>query len=113
MQYHPHAAEEFFEKYSNNTIYKARKTLSWNDELPGAGVFNFHKDLVLTKNGLSKSKWDLPDYFKNVKIGFHRESNWKKGYFQSAGIGQEFVIDANNEIEIWMKNLIRKYANIS
>lgn len=33
----------------NNTLYVSRKRLSWDKNLPGAGVFNFSQNLILTK----------------------------------------------------------------
>jgi hypothetical protein len=106
MKGHPHLEKSFDKK--NNVIYAASEKLSWNEELPGAGVFNFNKKLVLTKHGLSRSKWCLPNFFKEdkIKIGFHNESNWKDGYFQSAMIGQEFVIEENKDVEKWAKDKI-------
>jgi len=108
MKEHPHLEENF--NHSNNFIYVARDHLSWDQNLPGAGVFNFNEELVLTKHGLSRSKWCLPDFFKEdkIKISYHNESSYKDGYFQSAMIGQEFVIQDNEKVENCAKNLIKK-----
>lgn len=106
MKGHPHLSNIFRTK-KNNTIYVAREKLSWDSNLCGAGVFNFDNSLVLTKQGLSPSKWDLPEFFKCAEIGFHSKDNWKDGYFQSADIGQEFVIKDYDKIENWAKNLIQ------
>ncbi len=110
MKYHPH----YEDWRKNNTLYVARDTLSWDNKIPGAGVFKFKKELVLTKNGLSHSKWNLPDFFKNknISISYHSKKSWKpEGYFQSVGRGQEFVITSGDEsnqkrIENWAKQLI-------
>ncbi len=104
MKYHPHANEE---RRSNNTntIYIARDHLSWNEAIPGAGRFMFNDKLVLTKKGLSRSKWDLPDCFKEAEISYHKHP-WKDGYFKSADKGQEFVIKDNEKIEEWARNKI-------
>ena len=101
---HPHLSEEL-RREPNNTIYIAREHLSWNS-MPGAGVFSFRQNLVLTKQGLSRSKWDLPDFFRKAEISHHSETSWKDSYFQSAPIGQEFVIQDNDEVEAWAKELI-------
>ncbi len=108
MDYHPHCREER-DWSKNNTIYVASKKLSFNNNLPGAGVFRFHKDLILTKKGFSKSKWDLPKFFKN-KISCHNEKNWNNDFFQSQSIGQEFVCINDSEIEGWAMNLINNSA---
>jgi len=67
----------------------------------------------LTKKGYSRSKWDLPDFFKNVSISYHSKNSWEKDYFQSAHIGQEFVVEDskseyNTKVENWAKRIINK-----
>jgi hypothetical protein len=112
MKTHPHKCNEKLLKEPNNTIYIARENLSWNNKISGAGVFNFSKKLVLTKIGLSRSKWDLPSFFKNVNISYHTKDSWKEeGYFKSADIGQEFVIEDNEEVTNWAKTLIEENYN--
>ena len=108
MRYHPHTCEHR-RKAKNNTIYIARDTLSWDSKQQGGRMFMFDKRLVLTKEGFSKSRWRLPNIFKKVKISCHTDKNWKpKGYFQTNGIGQEFVVHADKHIENWAKELIWK-----
>lgn len=109
MKSHPHTSPE---RKSNptNTIYVARENLSWNKNLPGAGAFNFHDALVLTKKGFSRSRWDLPLFFKEAEISYHSKNSWKDGYFQSAARGQEFVVKENNNVELWAMRLINDYA---
>jgi hypothetical protein len=104
--YHPHIIQP--RKNLNNTIYMAKEFLSWDSALPGAGFFSFNDSLVLTKPGCSRSKWKLPECFKDrdVVISYHNENSWKDGYFQSNLIGQEFVIDDNQQVEEWAKQLI-------
>ena len=104
MRYHPHTHKRLIEQYKNNTIYIARDKLSWNDNIDGAGTFNYRQELVLTKKGHSRSRWNL-DAIKNVKISYNKNS-WKDNYFQSAPIGQEFVIKDNPTVEKWVKKLI-------
>lgn len=110
LKYHPHAQAIRSERESN-CIYIARETCSWNPSIKGYGVFQFDKDLVLTKEGLSRSKWNLPDIFRNVKMSYHSDESWKDGYFQSAHRGQEFVIEENSAIQHWAKKLIEKHRD--
>jgi hypothetical protein len=105
MAYHPHATGSRLNK-RNNTIYIARDRLSWDSSTPGSGRLMFHDDLVLTKKGLSRSKWSLPYFFEDSEISYHSKNSWKADYFQSAAIGQEFVIKENKTIEEWCKRLI-------
>jgi hypothetical protein len=107
MKGHPHLLN-IFRKKKNNTIYVAREQLSWDSNIHGADIFNFDSSLVLTKQGFSRSKWELPEFFKCAEISFHSKDNWKDGYFQSAYIGQEFVIKDHEKIENWAKNLIKE-----
>ena len=106
INYHPHVSREALRNRDNNTLYIATEKLSFNNKIPGAGTLKFSKNLVLTKDGYSKSRWSLPDFFRNVKISYHDHSSWKEEYFQSAMKGQEFVIEDNMEIENWAKRLI-------
>ena len=106
MDYHPHTDPSRFG--GNNTIYVAKDRLTWQLDMPGAGLLSFTKKQILTKMGYSKSRWNLPPFFKEVKISYHSEKSWKKDYFQSAGRGQEFVIHSNKKIENWVKDILKK-----
>ena len=107
MRGHPHLMKKR-RTSDNNTIYIARETLSWNSDIPGGGVFQFDKSLVLTKEGFPCSRWSLPDFFRSVYITYHSADSWKDEYFQSANIGQEFVIESSKEVENWAKGLTEK-----
>lgn len=106
MDYHPHTDPSRYG--GNNTIYVARDRLTWQPSAPGAGLLNFTEKLILTKERCSKSRWNLPPFFKEVKISYHSEKSWKNGYFQSARRGQEFVIYSNKEIENWVKDILKQ-----
>lgn len=111
LQKHPHASCPERKKNLTNTIYIARDSLTWNKAKPGAGLFKFNDNLVLTKKGFSRSKWELPSFFRKVKISRHTEESWKEEeYFKSVDIGQEFVIEDNEEVENWAKQLIDNYG---
>ena len=108
MAYHPHTDPS---RYGiKNTIYVARDRLTWQPDVPGAGLLNFTEKLILTKKGCLKSRWNLPLFFDEVNISYHSEKSWnrKDGYFQSAKRGQEFVIQSNKKIEGWIKDILRE-----
>lgn len=109
LKYHPHSDQRHLDK-SNNCIYIAKKHCTWNPARKGYGVFNFSEELRLTKKGLSRSKWCLPDIFKNVDITYHTRDSWKDGYFQAAHRGQEFVVNADIAIQNWAIELIERNA---
>jgi|Deesub1362A_J573_1020465.scaffolds.fasta_scaffold00294_17 hypothetical protein len=106
IRYHSHAIT--YRGAKNNTIYIARDRLSFDRELPGAGTFIFDRSLILTKEGYTKSRWDLPGFFRGVGMSYHSVLNWKKDYFQSSLIGQEFIIKEDNRVEEWAKEIILK-----
>lgn len=107
LQYpwHPHSYVA-----SLNTMYVASEKLVIDGKdtgLPGAGVFKFSDELVLTYPGMSKSRWKLPDFFKEVNISCHTKDSFKpEGYFQSVPIGQEFVVSESTQVTEWAKKLI-------
>ncbi len=60
--WHPHS----YRWGKNDTMYVASDRLIIDDEdtgLPGAGVFKYSDELVLTMPGMAKSRWKLPDFF--------------------------------------------------
>jgi len=103
-KYHPHTK---FKNVNNNCIYTANDKLSFESNYSGFGTFKFDRKLILTKNGETRSRWDLPDYFKNATITYHTKASFKDGYFDSAKKGQEFVIENNNDIINWSKDVIK------
>lgn len=105
MNGHPHVTEQKRKK-DGNTIYIAKDNLSWNEQASGYGTFDYREQFVLTKKGMKKSCWELPDFFKDQHISYHKPSSWKVDYFQSVARGQEFVVHANERIIQWAQNLI-------
>jgi len=102
FDWHPHSQTHIG---FPNAIYVAADHLL-GSEYPGFGTFKFSKDLVLTKKGLSRSKWELPECLKNVEMTYHDINSHKEGYFQSAMIGQEFVMGSSKELEQWILSLV-------
>lgn len=101
LEGHPHVLESRRQE-TNNTLYIAADNLSLNNTLPGAGLLRFSEAIRLTKPGFTRSRWDLDQaIFANVPISHHSPSSWKEEYFQSAAIGQEFVIAANEKVVEW------------
>ena len=105
--WHPHANLNI----ANNCLYIPRDKLSWNDKIPGYGVFSYDKRLVLTKDSMTRSSWKLPDFFKKINITGQYKNPWRTDpqhgeYFRVMDIGQEFVIEENDEVTAWAKSLI-------
>ena len=112
--WHPHA-DEYEKDRKLNAVYSATKQLSFLEEYPGYGTFKFNDKLVLTKENLSRSRWQLPECLKDKKITYHSKNSYKDEYFQSACIGQEFVVvdDIDKKIIDWIKGLFESQKNKS
>jgi hypothetical protein len=114
LKYHPHAN---LNNYKNawdknlNAIYLPTKQLSLFPDLPGCGTFQYNKKIVLTKEGYSRSRWDFPHSMKGTPIS-HNPNGWKEDYFQSAGRGQEFVINGTPNVIEWVKSLFQNSYNL-
>lgn len=102
--WHPHSCNHYGLK---NTIYCAADSLL-NTDLPGFGTFKISNELILTKDGYSRSRWELPECLRKVDMTFHDESSRREDYFQSAMIGQEFIMDSTPEIEKWIISIVEK-----
>jgi len=103
--WHPHA-DKSRSKSDLNALYIASQSFI-DTSLDGYGTFKFSKELVLTKDGHSRSRWMLPSCLVNKDISYHSKDSYKEGYFQSAMRGQEFVVEADEDIIKWVKNLIK------
>lgn len=104
--WHPHATST----EPHNTMYIASEELEINGEktgYPGYGVFNYSDDLVLTKDGYQTSQWELPDFFREVGMTYHRPESFKDDYFQSVKRGQEFVISEDERVTNWFRDMLK------
>ncbi|ERJ11971.1 Nmad3 family putative nucleotide modification protein [Haloplasma contractile] len=105
---HPHYQDEERRKSLRNAIYMACESVSWNNLIPGAGVFKYDDSLVLTKVGYKKSHWELPSFFMDATISFHNENSFKDDHFKCVDRGQEFVIQDHKSVVKWARELIEK-----
>ena len=104
---HPHACHKNYAdawEKGLNAIFLPSETLSFNHQLPGAGTFRFSPELVLTKEGCSRSRWSFPESMWGTEIS-HNPKSWKDEYFQSAAIGQEFVMEGTEPVLDWVRRL--------
>lgn len=105
LESHPHAKLERWVR--NNAIYIASDNLSLKPELPGAGCFTFTENHKLTKEGCSRSIWNLPEFFREIPITYNANA-WKEDGFHSAAKGQEFVFEANYKAEEWIRRILNE-----
>jgi len=103
---HPHATR-IKNRSQNDAIFIPTNALSFAPELPGAAMLKYSPELVLTAPGMSRSRWKLPDFFKdkNVKIGHSPKQPEDGSYFQSAPIGQEMIWEAPDEAIPWLHSI--------
>lgn len=103
--WHPHANR----LEPNNTIYVASSQLSFDGDdtgLPGSGTLLYSEAKVLTKPGMSRSKWKLNGIFGEIPLSYHYKGRVKDGYFDSVKRGQEFVFDEDPRVVEWAKSII-------
>lgn len=105
LKNHPHYSYNNLWEKNSNAIFLPSKDLSLIPEKKGCDVLCYRQDRVLTKAGMSRGCWNLPDFFKNVQITYHPHP-WKNEYFKSTGRGQEFVLEASPEIIEWTKKIL-------
>lgn len=116
---HPHGYGDV-ERYTNNTIYIGKKSLTYESKIfekKGYGLFKkSHKDLILTEENSTRSKWKLPqNYFSNTNNLFLNRLKWKDEkncLVDCLGYGQEFILNAeeNPNIVKWALELINNYG---
>jgi len=92
LKYHPHMYNPSYnEKHrKKNVVYVAPECSTFNSRLSGAGTFKLNPSLVLTREGESRSLWDLPEGFAEIMSGQR----------------QEKVIQDNPEVEAWATGII-------
>jgi len=121
MNYHPHFRSKLWDE-EHNAVYVARKNLSWNDKIPGAGLFSYHPKLVLTETSRLNNPKNLRTFWKydlfpeDLPITYHkRESHcietndqgFTQKYFKATARGQEFVIAQSTPILDWVYTLLK------
>lgn len=94
---------------SSNCIYVGKENLTFNPNLKGADTFKFSKKIMLTKNGMTKGKWDLPNFFRELNISYHTQNSFVDNYFKSADKGQEFVIQSDPRLTEWAKEIFEEH----
>lgn len=105
VKHHAHLNGNFVEK-KNNNIYVTRDTFSLNEKFKGSGCFKYSENLVLTAEGMSRSKWKPHSFFYELPMTYHSKNSFKESYFQSAAQGQEFIMSSSEELQNWVIKLI-------
>ena len=69
---HPHA-NEFHRNKTLNAIFVGKDHLNFLPEYKGAGTLSFSEKRVLTKENETRSRWQLPEFFKELQISYHTQ----------------------------------------
>lgn len=109
LKNHPHLSREDVIKLDSNTIYIGTEKLALRQNQAGFGILPFSEKLILTKAYESRSRWDLEKLkqLEGLSISYHSEESWHEDYFQSAPIGQEFVIEEHDKAKSWAAELLK------
>jgi hypothetical protein len=95
-----------------NTIYLAREKCTFDETIKGYGTFQFHKDLVLTRDGADTQRdWQVPK-LAGLGISWNgkRKFNDQGQITVTKGYGQEFVLQESEQAEMWAVGLIQEHA---
>lgn len=104
--WHPHSDREKY-KEDSNVMFVASDKLSFNENMPGAGVLKYREDRVLTAKGCTKATWiKRPVYDVDSVFGNRKNSSKIAGGLYYAGIWQELGLYESPECEEWARRLI-------
>ena len=105
--WHPHAGDWYTEPNRTNIMFVASDKLSFNENMPGAGVLKFRKDRVLTAPNCKKATWVKRSVYDiDSVIGNRKNSSKIADGIYYAGIWQELGLKETPECEKWAKSII-------
>ena len=104
--WHPHSREDYVEDKSN-VMFVASEKLSFDENMPGAGVLQFREDRVLTAKNCNKATWVKRSvYDVNSIIGNRKNCSKNSDGIYYAGIWQELGLKNTPECEEWAKSIV-------
>jgi len=111
---HPHLRDV---DRRRNTLYVAADTLTSLDRsVPGGGTFQWSSRVCLSSRGETASVWTLPSCFgppNRRRLTYHTDpTRWRLNgdgtwRVQAVARGQEFVIEADQELRDWAVEVVR------
>ena len=107
--WHPHSADSYRTKgCHSNVMFMASNKLSFNENMPGAGVLTFREDRVLTAPNCNKATWIKRSiYDVDSVIGNRKNSSKIADGIYYAGIWQELGLKETPECEEWAKSIVQ------
>ncbi len=108
LRNHCHYTRESVRMDKSNTIYVGKRKSLLRQNQAGFGILPFSEKRILTKEGRPRSHWDINKLkeLKSLSISYHAKESWGNNYFQSAGRGQEFVIEESRQAENWALGIL-------
>ena len=104
--WHPHSSKERING-KNNVMFLATDSLSFNQNMPGAGVLKYREDRVLTAKNCAKATWVKRSiYDVDAIIGKRKNSSKNVEGIYYAGIWQELGLLESSACEEWAKSII-------
>ena len=104
--WHPHSRNDYVEDKSN-VMFVASEKLSFNEKMPGAGVFKYREDRVLTAKNCNKPTWvKRRVYDVDSIIGNRKNTSGNADGIYYAGIWQELGLKNTPECEEWAKSIV-------
>ncbi len=104
--WHPHSIESRT-KEDSNVMFIASDKLSFNEDMPGAGMLKFREDRVLTAKNCNKATWIKRSiYDVGSVIGNRKNSSKIADGIYYAGIWQELGLNETQECENWAKKIV-------
>ena len=106
--WHPHAGDWYTAPKRANVMFVASDKLSFNENMPGAGVLKFREDRVLTAPNCNKATWIKRSvYDADSVIGNRKNSSKIADGIYYAGIWQELGLKKTPECEEWAKSIVQ------
>jgi hypothetical protein len=109
--WHPHTSEYYNngdKKNTPNVLFVARKELSFNPSMPGAGILKYDQKRVLTNFKSNMATWIKKSFYDNCSIIGNRKNSAKdqKNGLYYQGQWQELKLKESLECEEWAKKII-------
>ena len=105
--WHPHSDRDVTKDHSN-VMFVASEKLSFDENMPGAGVLTYREDRVLTAKNCNKATWIKRSiYDVDAIIGKRKNSSKITNGIYYAGIWQELGLRETLECEEWAKSIVQ------
>ena len=106
-RWHPHSNRDM-DKDHSNVMFVASEKLSFNENMPGAGVLTYREDRVLTAKSCNKATWIKRSiYDVDAIIGNRKNASKIDNGIYYAGIWQELGLRETLDCEEWAKSIVQ------